>query len=58
MEKVAPTIAHVPTIDFAPFLEDKGILVGEDATPDQVRVAQAIDAACREHGFLYLINFG
>ena len=50
--------AHVPQINFGPFLKDEGILVGDAPTPGQLAVAQAMDAACRHHGFLYLTNFG
>lgn len=52
------TSSTIPTIDFMPFMKEEGIVVGQDPTPAQLQVAQAIDAACRDHGFLYLTNFG
>lgn len=49
----------IPLIDFSPFLVDnEGVLAGQEATPGQQHVAEAIDKVCREHGFLCLINFG
>jgi isopenicillin N synthase-like dioxygenase len=48
----------IPTIDFTPFMKEEGIVVDQAPTPAQLQVAQAIDAACRDHGFLYLTNFG
>uniref|UniRef100_A0A7S2NT34 Fe2OG dioxygenase domain-containing protein n=1 Tax=Zooxanthella nutricula TaxID=1333877 RepID=A0A7S2NT34_9DINO len=47
-------MAAIPTIDFAPFLADEGCVVGESPTAGQFRVAEQIDGAMREHGFLYM----
>jgi isopenicillin N synthase-like dioxygenase len=50
--------AQLPLVDFRPFNEDVGVVVGDEPTPDQLKVAQQIDAACRDDGFLLLANFG
>jgi isopenicillin N synthase-like dioxygenase len=50
--------ADIPTIDFGPFLALEGIVVGDSPTEGQIKVAQAIDDACRSHGFIHLVNFG
>jgi isopenicillin N synthase-like dioxygenase len=52
------TAASIPTIDFSPFLEDVGVVANEEPTKEQLEVAKAIDHASREHGFLYIQNFG
>jgi len=33
-------------------------MIGKDPTPAQLETAAAIDTVCRQHGFLYLNNFG
>jgi len=50
--------ADIPTIDFGPFLSDDGIIAGDTPTPAQNAVAEQIDKACRNHGFIHLTNFG
>ncbi|KAL1515509.1 hypothetical protein AB1Y20_002131 [Prymnesium parvum] len=50
--------AAVPVIDLAPFLIDEGCVVGDAPTPSQLATAAAIDRACRDHGFLFLQQFG
>ena len=52
------TVADIPTIDFSPYLRNEGVIIGEDPTPNQLHVSKQIDIACRNHGFIYLINFG
>lgn len=42
----------------AAFMRDEGVLAGLDATPEQRKAAEAIDAACRGSGFIYLTDFG
>lgn len=54
----SPPLPNVPVVDFGPFMEDQGFVVGESPTQGQLQVAQAMDEACRCHGFLYLTNFG
>ena len=51
-------VAEIPTIDFTPFNEEGGVVTGEPPTAGQREVAAQIDAACRDHGFLLLSNFG
>ena len=41
--------AHVPVIDVAPLVNH---------TPERVRSADRIGAACRESGFFYVVNHG
>ena len=48
----------IPTIDFAPFMAEEGLVMGDEPTLEQVAVAKAIDKACRDHGFVFLTNFG
>ena len=50
--------AVISTIDLTPFLSDTGCVVGEPPTEEQCAVAAAIDAACRDHGFVHVVNFG
>jgi isopenicillin N synthase-like dioxygenase len=51
-------MSSIPTIDFGPFLKEEGVVVGDPPTGAQSSVARAVDAACRDHGFIHLINFG
>jgi isopenicillin N synthase-like dioxygenase len=51
-------VAELPLVDFGPFNVDEGVVVGDEPTPGQLDVAGSIDAACRDHGFLLLKNFG
>ena len=51
-------MATIPTIDFTPFNEEAGVVVGEAPTAGQREVAAQIDRACRDHGFLRLVNLG
>lgn len=51
-------MAKIPVIDLAPFLEDKGVIVGDAPTKEQLKVAAAIDKANIEFGFLGVKNFG
>lgn len=48
----------IPTIDFAPFLNEEGAVIGTEPTSEQVAVAKQMDEVCRNHGFLHIINFG
>lgn len=50
--------ANVPSVDFSPFMVNEGVVVAQTPTQGQLDVAEAIDKACRLHGFLYLTNFG
>jgi hypothetical protein len=50
--------AELPTIDFSAFSGEEGVVIGDPPTAGQQEVAAAIDRACRDHGFLRLINFG
>lgn len=50
--------SSIPSVDLSPFFVDEGIVVGDDATESQKTCAQAIDKACREHGFLHVTGFG
>mmetsp|Transcript_8319 Transcript_8319/g.14913 ORF Transcript_8319/g.14913 Transcript_8319/m.14913 type:complete len:341 (+) Transcript_8319:94-1116(+) len=49
---------HVPVVDFGPFLADEGINVGETPTEGQEKVANQLDSACRDHGFVCLQGCG
>eukprot|EP00977_Amphora_coffeiformis_P023246 scaffold12708_cov124-Amphora_coffeaeformis.AAC.1 len=51
-------VATIPVIDFGPFMVEQGVVIQAAPTEDQLAVARAIDQACRNHGFLYLTNFG
>ena len=46
------------SVDFAPFMVDAGVIVGEAPTAEQLAVAAEINAVCAGNGFLYLKNFG
>ena len=50
--------SSIPTVDLTPFLTDEGIVVGAEPTPAQVAAASQINDACRDHGFVNVINFG
>ena len=47
-----------PTVDFAPFMADEGVTIGEPPTRAQAEAARAIHASYRDHGFLHLTDFG
>lgn len=49
--------SNIPTIDFAPFWKDEGVVIGENPTEEQKRMAKEIDSACRCYGFVLLQNF-
>ena len=51
-------MATIPVVDLAPFWEDKGVIIGDAPTPDQIRVAAEIDRANIEFGFIGVKNFG
>lgn len=51
-------MATIPVVDLAPFWQNKGIVVGEKPTPDQLRAASEIDKANQEFGFMAVKNFG
>jgi isopenicillin N synthase-like dioxygenase len=51
-------VAQLPLVDFGPFNVDEGVVIGDEPTSGQLQVAASIDAACRDHGFLLLTNFG
>lgn len=48
----------IDTVDLSPFLEAADPLTPETLTPEQRNTAQLIDKSFREHGFLFLKNFG
>lgn len=48
---------ELPIVDFSPFVNEP-MVVGGRPTPAQQRVADAIDQACRVHGFVCLRNTG
>lgn len=54
----AATTCDIPSINLQPFFEDKGVVIGQDPTPDQRQVAATIHQACQEHGFVHVTNFG
>jgi len=51
-------LSAIPTIDFAPFLVDEGCVAGGSPTASQRRVANEIDTAMRDCGFLYVTGLG
>lgn len=51
-------LSSIPSVDLSPFFIDKGVVVGEPATEEQQACAQAIDHACRQHGFIHVTGFG
>ena len=48
----------VATVDLSPFMADEGVVVGAAPTASQLAGAKAIDLACRDTGFVQVINFG
>ena len=50
--------AKIVTIDLGPFMRDEGVVIGAALTDDQLSTAAMIDASCKEHGFVQVINFG
>ena len=51
-------ICEIPSVDLGPFFQEKGVVVGEDATEDQREVASVINRICKDHGFVHVTNFG
>ena len=49
---------ELTSIDLSPFLADEGVIIGDEPTTAQLETAAAMDASCREHGFMYVVNFG
>jgi hypothetical protein len=45
----------MPRVDFAPFLLDEGVVIGEEPTAGQLAVARQIDELNRGTGFMYLV---
>ncbi|KAL3922989.1 MAG: hypothetical protein SGILL_001914 [Bacillariaceae sp.] len=52
------TACDIPSINLKPFFEDKGVVIGEEATKEQLEVAATIHQACQEHGFVHVTHFG
>jgi isopenicillin N synthase-like dioxygenase len=52
------TACDIPSINLQPFFEDKGVVIGEEPTKDQLEVAAIIHQACQEHGFVHVTHFG
>jgi isopenicillin N synthase-like dioxygenase len=50
--------SSIPSVDLSPFFVERGVVIGESATAEQQACAQAIDDACREHGFIHVTGFG
>lgn len=50
--------AEITTVNMGPFMRDEGVVLGDAPTKAQQVTAAAIDAACRDHGFVQVINFG
>jgi isopenicillin N synthase-like dioxygenase len=48
----------IPSIDLKPYFENKGVVIGEQPTKDQLDVANTIHNACQQHGFVHVTNFG
>ena len=51
-------MASIPVVDLAPFWQNKGVVVGQAPTRDQLQVARQIDKASRKFGFLAVKSFG
>ena len=51
-------MSTIPVVDLAPFWENKGIVVGNVPTEDQLKAAEEIDKANIEFGFIGVKNFG
>lgn len=50
--------SSIPSVDLSPFFVDEGVVVGKSVTEEQQACAQAIDDACRQHGFIHVNGFG
>lgn len=48
----------IPSVDLKPFFEEKGVVIGDTPTRDQLEVARTIHRACQDHGFVHVTNFG
>lgn len=51
-------MSDIPTIDFNPFMLEKGAVCGKAPTVEQRQCASEINEAFRVHGFLFLQNIG
>ena len=51
-------MASIPVVDISPFWQNKGVVVGQTPTQEQLEVARQIDKANREFGFFAARNFG
>jgi len=49
---------EIPSVDLKPFFEEKGCVIGDEPTNDQLLVAETINKICHEHGFIHIRNFG
>lgn len=52
------TSCDIPSINLQPFFEEKGVVIGDEPTKEQLEVAATIHQACQEHGFVHVTNFG
>ncbi|KAG7362287.1 2(OG)-Fe(II) oxygenase family oxidoreductase [Nitzschia inconspicua] len=48
----------IPSINLQPFFEDKGVVIGDTPTTEQMEAAATIHQACQKHGFVHVNNFG
>ena len=48
----------VCVVDFSPFMEDVGVVVGDAPTPAQAACATQIDRIAKEHGFMHITHWG
>ena len=52
------TSCDIPSINLKPYFEDKGVVIGESPTPEQLEISKQINDACCEHGFVHVTGFG
>jgi len=58
MEHNNNSSVSIPTIDFSPFTQPIGAVVGNAPTREQLSVGKDINQACRDTGFMFLQNIG
>ena len=51
-------MASIPSVSLASFFVDEGVVIGDAPTADQSAAAAAIHAACIDHGFVHIYDFG
>ena len=52
------TSCDIPSINLKPYFENKGVVIGESPTTEQLEVSKQINDACCQHGFVHVTNFG